>query len=265
LTIETAIINAVNDISNNVPQGTVIAVINIESDYINLSNYIINELNSNLFNKRLFQIVPRNTINIEAAKIEFDFQMSDHVSESSQKLFGQSLGADTIITGMITRESVNSYRLIVNAIHLESFTYQTIYNSSIQYNRHLQTLISGSNDFYLNYTTGERIGMGGLNMFFGIGSISQKQQFGWAVAGLEAIGITLLTSGLFMNPNLEDYKRVDYYGNVYYVNHRQYVKEFETKQMLITTGAIVVGCGIVLGYIIPFFHNKPRKSPTLKQ
>ena len=42
--IDTAVLNAAKEISQSVPQGTKIAVLNITSDYEKLSDYIINEL-----------------------------------------------------------------------------------------------------------------------------------------------------------------------------------------------------------------------------
>jgi hypothetical protein len=62
---------------------------------------------------------------LELAKGELDFQMTGYVSDESQKRLGQFLGADTIISGSVTRDSENSYRIVVSAIDLKSFTYQS--------------------------------------------------------------------------------------------------------------------------------------------
>ena len=125
VTIDTALANATKEIAENIPKGTKIAVLNISSDYAQLSNYIIDELIVNLVSTRSFQVVPRSTVELELAKGELDFQYTGDVSDASQKTLGQFLGAGTIISGAVTRDSANSYRLVVNAIDLESFTYQS--------------------------------------------------------------------------------------------------------------------------------------------
>ena len=140
--IDAALSNAVKEIAESVPKGTKIAVLNMSSDYGSLSDYIIDELIVNLVNTRSFQVVPRSTVDLAAARREFAFQMSGDVSDDSQKRLGQFLGAGTIVSGSITRDSANSYRLVVNAIDLESFTYQTAYRTSIQNNNKMKELVT---------------------------------------------------------------------------------------------------------------------------
>jgi TolB-like protein len=267
VTIDAAVSNAAGEISEGVPQGTKIAILNISSDYPGLSDYIINELIDSLVKKRLFQIVPRNAVELEAANVEFGFQMTGFVSDESQKRLGQFLGAGTIITGTVTRNSGNSYRLVINAIDLESFTYQATYRGSIQNNGQMKTLVgSGGGNYYEDYTTGERIGMGALNMFFGIGSIMQGQKLGWGVTGAEALGVIFLAVGLGIDPMNWHGSTVDF-GNSYNTptyngktGQEVYDDNMRTKNGLITAGAIVAGGAIIFGYIIPFFHNKPNQT-----
>ena len=259
ITIEAALSNAADEIAESVPQGTRIAILSISSDSVNLSDYIINELIANLVNKRLFQIVPRSTVELEAANMEFGFQMSGFVSDESAKSLGKFLGAGTIITGTVTRDSSNSYRLVVNAIDLESFTYQSSYRVSFQNNRQVQTMVGSSGgNFYEDYTTGERIGMGALNMFFGLGSISQKQHLGWLTTAAEIGGLTFIIVGMtvydpertkkdYINEGRDDWE--EYYD--FDVRHR---KGF------LTAGGLLIGAGIIFGYIIPFFHHKPNNT-----
>ena len=235
--IDTALSNASKDISESVPQGTRIAVLNISSDFMNLSDYIINELIVNLVNLRKFQIVPRSTVELEAANMEFDFQMTGSVSDDSQKRLGQFLGAGTIITGTVTRDSANSYRLTINTIDLESFTFQSSFMASFQNDRQVRTLIadSGGDAFYEDYTTGQRLGMGALNMFFGIGSIMNGQKLGWVTTSAEIAGIALIAIGA--GASIEGYEAYWY-----------------------IPGFTAVGVGVLFGFIIPFFHHKPNHT-----
>jgi TolB-like protein len=259
ITLDTALANAGRDIAESVPNGTKIAVLNIESDYPNLSDYIINELIVNLVNTRKFQIVPRRTVELEVANREFGFQMTGYVSDESQKRLGQFLGAGTIITGTVTRDSANSFRLVVNAIDLESFTYQSSYPASIQNNGKVRTLIAGSGGISNeDYTAGERIGMGALNMFFGIGSIMKGQKLGWVVTGTEALGVILLSAGLAMDPMDWNGSTIILDGTYNGVSGQEvYDRNMRDKNALITAGAVVIGSAIVFGYIIPIFHHKP--------
>ena len=229
--IDTALSKATRDIAEGVPNESKIAILNITSDSANLSDYIINELIVNLVNTRQFQIVPRSSVELAAARSEFAFQMSGDVSDDSQKQAGQFLEADTIITGSVTRDSANTYRLIINAIHLENFTFQSSFRVSIQNDKQVRTLIADSGGvFYEDYTTKQRWGMGALNMFFGLGSILNGHRIGWVTTTLEIAGLGFLIPGI------------------------------TSVRGLIPAGVAIIGTGIVFGYIIPFFHHKP--NPT---
>jgi hypothetical protein len=256
LTLDAALLNASDEIVASVPNGTKVAIINIVSDYVGLSDYVINELIANLVNARVLRIVPRSIVELEAAQREFDFQMSGYVSDESQKRLGKFLEADTIITGSVTRNSGNTFRLVINTIDLENFTYQSSYRTSIQNNGQMRTLItSGGGVFYEDYTVGQRIGTGFINSFFGLGSIIQGQHIGWVTTGTEVAGITLLVIGLSMAPNLEENRRQ---GMAY--ADEIYERDIRTKTMLTVTGSAAIGAGILFGFIIPFFHHKPNNT-----
>jgi len=270
VTIDTAIENAAREMSTKIPAGTRIAVLNITADSASLSDYIINQLIVNLVNTGSFQVVPRSTIELQLAQGEFDFQhMSNYFSIDNQKRLGQFLEAGTIITGTVTRDSANSYLLSINAIHLESFTYQSSYSRPIRDDQKVKTLVAGSGSMlYEDYTFGQRLGMGALNMFFGIGSTINGQHLGWVVTVGEIVGGALLASGLGMNPKPIDFDpyweptdpRNKYGGFSSDFNRKEYEQALATKDGLIISGAIVAGSAIVFGYIIPFFHHRPNAN-----
>ena len=238
--IDTALSNATKEISGSVPKGTKIAVLNISSDYPKLSNYIIDELIANLVNTQLFQVVPRSTVELELARDELNFQYTGEVSDESQRSLGKFLGAGTIISGSVTRYSTNSYRIVINAIDLESFTYQITYRISILSDNQVRALIASSGGFYEDYTIGQRFGMGALNIFGGTGSIINGHRIGWVTAGFEAVGVLLITFGFVAEGEL--------YWNSEYVNTVMYA------------GLGSIGIGVVFGFIVPFFHHKPNNT-----
>ena len=254
VTIDTAISNAVKEISEVVPAGTRIAVLNISSDYENLSDYLINELIVNLVNTRVLQVVPRSTVELEMVNREFDFQMTGYVNDDSQKRLGQFLGAGTIITGSISRDSANTFRLIVNAIHLESFTFQSSFRASIQNDKQMKTLLTNRGSVYVDdYNFGERLGMGTVNIFLGMGSILNNHHLGWITTGIEIIGMPLLFTGLGM-------RDVPYPNASWYWEKEANEKRPQQKKGLIAAGSIVIGTGVLFGFIIPFFHHKPGST-----
>ena len=241
--IDTALSNAAKEISESVEKGTKIAVLNISSDYAKLSDYVIDEIIVNLVNTKSFQVLPRSTIELELAKGELDFQYTGDVSDESQKSIGKFLGAGTIISGSITRDSAHTYRIVINAIDLESFTYQISYRTLVQNNSQMKELIAASSgNFYKDYTTGERFGIGALNIFGGIGSLLKKEHIGWVTTGFEAAGLIVLLGSVPMTVDEEN----------------EGEKEF--KQVLIGTGVGLIGVGVVVGFIIPFFHHKPDNT-----
>jgi len=271
VTIDTALANAAREISTNVPAGTRIAVLNITSDSASLSDYVINELIVNLVNAGKFQIVPRSTIELRLAQGEFDFQMSGYVSDDNQKRLGQFLEAGTIISGTITRDSTNSYRLVVNAIDLESFTYQFSFRGSFRDDPQVKTLIAGSGGvFYQDYTVGQRLGMGALNIFGGAGSIMNGHKIGWVTTGIEAAGVLIILYEVIFgyNPKKPDKNDGAYYtggGTIYLADSynrdkASYDRQMKDRNAFFITGSAVIGAGVVFGLIIPFFHHKPDNT-----
>ena len=272
VTIDTALSNAVNEIARSVPRRTKIAVLNMSSDNRNLSDYIIDELIVNLVNTRSFQVVPRSTVEVAAARREFSFQMSGDVSDDSQKRLGQFLGAGAIISGSITRDSANSYRLVVNAIDLESFTYQTSYRISILNDNKMKELVAatGGGVFYEDYTIGERIGMGALNIFGGAGSFINGYNSGWVTLGFEAAGLIALIVGLGVEIPPEPFLDKPYDSNNYHSSslsygfYMQIKAEYDSavslRNTFIIAGSAAIGAGVVFGFIVPFFHHKPDNT-----
>jgi len=195
ITIDTAISTAAREISENVPEGAIIAVLNMSSDYARLSNYVIDELIAHLVSTGLFQVVSRRAVELEVVRRELYFQYTGYVSDESQRSLGRFLGADTIISGSITTDSANSYRLMVNAIDLESLVYILSYRASF---RNDKQVTDGAPSTWVAF---------GLNFFpgFGVGSFVQGDTTGGGIALIgDALGWGLLITGLVIRANNYD-------------------------------------------------------------
>jgi TolB-like protein len=263
LTIDSAVNDSIESIVKAVPPGTKIAVINITTDNAGVSDYIVNELIVKLVNTRQFQVVPRSSVELEATKNELDFQMSGFVSDESAKSLGRFLGAGIIITGSFSQESAQSFRLIINAIDVESFVYQSAYRTSIKEDNQIKQLIAGMGENnYEDYTVGQRLGTGTLNILFGLGSGLQGDHRWWIGGGTEVIGAILLTVGLALNPKKPEPLPSFISNNVPYEDYYmdRYNSQLKAKSALITTGSIIAGTGIIIGYIIPFFYHRPNTT-----
>jgi len=125
-------INSINRVSqeliNNLPDNTRLAVINISSNNINLSANIVEELEFHLVSSRKFTIVDRNALNI--IRIEQNFHMSGEVSDTSAVSIGQILGANIVITGSIT-ETGRNQRLNIRALDVRTAEIITIVRADL--------------------------------------------------------------------------------------------------------------------------------------
>ena len=237
--IEKIASEAAKEISKKVPKGSVIAVVNISSDYSKLSEDIVNQLTANLVNTDSFKIVSRSKIESDAVKRELiDFQRSGYVSEASIKRLGEFLGADTIILGTATREEKDYFKLSINAIHVESSTYQASLRKKFQYNP--------GGKVYDDYSVGDRFAMGLGNIFFGLGSISNKDPWGAVVCGIQFCGAMTAWAGALQ---LDD-------DRLYNENRDVGDKKRDKGKKILKTALYIYGGGTLLGFIVPFFHHK---------
>jgi len=114
-----------------------------------------------------------------------------------------------------------------------------------------------------DYTTGERIGMGALNMFFGLGSsLNGHKASGTFIAVIEALGIGLICVGSQGN---ETTSLEDYYDLNSGRSYKQTVKkenpiEPSLRSKILTTGILTVCGGVILGYLLPLSYHKPEAT-----
>jgi hypothetical protein len=128
LNIDETIEDVSSYLNNRLPKGNRILVLNIKSDYPQLSEYIIDSLIENIINDGLLTVVDRQQLT--EIRNELYFQSSGEVSDETAQSIGYMVGAQTIISGNIAPMG-NFYRLGISAISVESAEVQGQINRNI--------------------------------------------------------------------------------------------------------------------------------------
>jgi TolB-like protein len=139
--LDVAIRETSDYLNSNVTRGNKLAFINIQSTSPALSEYIIEELIANTVNDRIFSVVDRQQL--DTIRAEQNFQMSGEVDDSSAQELGRLLGAQTIVTGTVTKVGDN-YRLRVRALSVQSAQIEGQFNKNIANSPTLNTLVQSS-------------------------------------------------------------------------------------------------------------------------
>ena len=140
LTLRNAIEKSADKIVEEIPRGSRVAIVAFESANVSLSEYIMEELNGELFDRGI-DVVDRQ--NLAHVLEELNFQMSQYVSEETARSLGLFLGADVVITGQLTGFG-NMYRYRTNAINVETAARVSITRFDVQNDRELQRMIEGA-------------------------------------------------------------------------------------------------------------------------
>jgi hypothetical protein len=113
-----AAIRAASDYLNGrVPGGSKAVFLNIKSDYPDLSEYLLSALSENAVNDGVFSVVDRQQL--DSIRAELNFQLSGEVSDESAQSIGQMLGAQSIVSGAVSKLG-SLYRVQVKAIEVQS-------------------------------------------------------------------------------------------------------------------------------------------------
>jgi hypothetical protein len=115
--LDAAIREASTYLNGRVPKSSKAVFLNIRSDYPDLSEYLLNVLSENAVNDGAFSVVDRQQL--DTIRAELDFQMSGEVSDESAQNIGQMLGAQTIVSGAVSKLG-SLYRVQVKAIEVQS-------------------------------------------------------------------------------------------------------------------------------------------------
>ena len=148
--LDMAIRDASDYLNDNIPKGSKVAILNIQSDYNNLSEYIIEELIANAVNDKSFTVVDR--AQLETIRMELKFQVSGEVSDASALEIGKFLGAQTIVTGAIS-ELADRHRMRIRALDVKTTQVQGQYNRNVNTSKTLTALMKGGKSSSASYGT----------------------------------------------------------------------------------------------------------------
>ncbi|MDR2435521.1 MAG: CsgG/HfaB family protein [Treponema sp.] len=245
-TIDEAIKNAAAEISEKLPRGSTVAVINFSSESARLTDYAIDELNGAIVNTGKLKPVERRQLN--AVRDELNFSMSGEVSDESAQSIGRMLGAQNIVTGSI--EIIGAvYRIRFQAVSVESASIQYAFSETIKNDSVLESLLAGTKT-QVDFTAKERLGTAGLNLLFGAGSFFiEGDKFGGGLtAGLEAAGIALLVYSLAQF-------NTQHSAGSYREEYDSIEKSYEAYPFFIGIG--LYAGGAIFGAIRAFIYHKP--------
>jgi len=122
-------IREVSDYLNKrIQAGSKAVFLNVKSDWPGLSEYILDSLTENAVNDEVFTIVDRQQLDLIRA--EQNFQYSGEVSDASAQEIGQMLGAQTIVSGLVTKVG-SEYRIQVRAIAVQTAALQGLTTRNI--------------------------------------------------------------------------------------------------------------------------------------
>jgi TolB-like protein len=142
ISLDNALKEAASFVSSKLPVNTKIVVLNFDTDdNKELSGYIIDELTMYLVNEGKVIVVDR--ANLALIQQELNFQLSGEVSDESAQAIGKKLGAETIVSGIITRLG-DYYRLRVRLLSVETAQVQGIQPFNIEVDDTLAALLGAA-------------------------------------------------------------------------------------------------------------------------
>jgi TolB-like protein len=226
ISFDAAIINATNNFSANLPDGSRVAVLNFTSYSSRFSDFVIEELYTNLVNKSSFIVVDRKELNIVSKELKF--QASGEVSDESAQSIGKMLGAEYVISGSIVdlkgfyrmrfvainvetarREAASSYDISANDRNISAFFARPDSSSS---SRKVSS-IDGRWTYFIEDEIGIILEFNGEDYIFSISDAwFSKQEFEAHLAGKQTLDfdivclgtVTLTDSTMFLHYNGEE-------------------------------------------------------------
>ena len=147
--LDAAIRETSDYLNTNLPKGSKIIILNIQSDSPALSDYINYELITNAVNDKRFSIVDRHQL--DSIRTMQDFQFSQEIADNKALEIGKIFKAQTIVSGAL--ESLGkTYRLRVRALDAETNLVQGQFNRNIAASE-LINLIKGADKYSTSQTT----------------------------------------------------------------------------------------------------------------
>ncbi|GHV47478.1 hypothetical protein AGMMS49546_37140 [Spirochaetia bacterium] len=143
--LDIAIREASDYLDSNVPGGNKIVILNVQSDSAALSDYIIDELIANAVNERNFPVVDRQQL--DAIRSELNFQWAGEVDDNSAQEIGKMVGAQTIVSGAISKVGDN-YRMRIRALEVQTAQVQGQFNRNIPTGATITALMNSGSKGY---------------------------------------------------------------------------------------------------------------------
>ena len=235
----------VEEIRRQLTAQTKIAVLNFSSDRQELSTYVIDELNNAIVREGSLTVVDRQQLDL--VRQEQNFQMSGDVDDKSAQSAGKLLGAQSVLSGSFT-EIGNAYRFRIRVIAVETGVVQYSNSIEIKNDKVLTALMPKATKAAkvpkenTDYNFGERLGIGLLNVPFGIGSFifDNEPEWGWTIIIAEVSG------GL-----------IGLLGGTIITAIRSDNDEILLKRIGIGSAIGFGGVGVIMGFGRAFFMHKP--------
>jgi len=141
--LDIAIHDASDYLNENIPTGSKIVFLNVQSDSSTLSDYIIDEFIANMVRNRKYVVVDRQQLDI--IRTEQNFQLSGEVADNQALEIGRFLGAQTIVSA---RTSIvgDRYRLSVRALNVQTAQVQGQYNHNIDTSETITALLKNNSN-----------------------------------------------------------------------------------------------------------------------
>jgi len=117
MVLDDAIIDSANFFSSRLQSGSTIAIVNIEAETKELSDFIIQELLVAFSNTGNIRVVERSRM--EMLEAELNFNMTGSVSDETAQGIGRMIGAQFLFSGNISKFR-DMYRIRIQAIAVET-------------------------------------------------------------------------------------------------------------------------------------------------
>ncbi|MDR1899786.1 MAG: CsgG/HfaB family protein [Treponema sp.] len=119
VTLDAALQSGAAYLRGRLPQNARVSALNIRSGGPELSDYALRRLSAALVNDGWFTVVERDAEALTAVSREMTYQLSGEVSDETSLSVGKQLGAEYIVSGVMTR-SGPSYRLDLKTLRVDS-------------------------------------------------------------------------------------------------------------------------------------------------
>jgi TolB-like protein len=137
--LDLAIRDASDYLNENIPKGSKIVILNVQSASTALSDYIIDELIANAVNDKIFEVVDRQQLDL--IRSEQNFQWSGEVDDKLALEVGKFFGAQTIVSGRVSQVA-ERYRFTIRALDVQSARVQGQNNFNINAGKTITALMN---------------------------------------------------------------------------------------------------------------------------